>query len=43
MRVNVGKWMPQGVLNAMNLRLAHYYNGWPPGEPKIEEVRIVRL
>jgi len=43
MRVNVGKWTPQGALNAMNLRLAHYYNGWIPGEAKLEEVRITRL
>jgi len=43
MRVNVGKWTPQGALNAMNLRLAHYYNGWTPGERELEEVKIVRL
>lgn len=43
MRVNVGKWTPQGALNAMNLRLAHYYNGWTPGEPELKEVKIVQL
>lgn len=26
MRVNVGKWSPQGVLNVNKIRLAHYYN-----------------
>ena len=43
MRVNVGKWTPQGALNAMNLRLAHYYNGWMPGEPDVKGVRIIRI
>ena len=28
MRVNVGKWSPQGVLNAVKIRLAYYYNGF---------------
>lgn len=42
MRVNVGKWTPSGALNAMNLRLAYYYNGWTPEHPKLkkEEVEI---
>jgi hypothetical protein len=26
MRVNVGKWSPQGALNATKIRLAYYYN-----------------
>jgi len=26
MRVNVGKWSPRGVLNAIKIRLAYYYN-----------------
>ena len=26
MRVNVGKWSPQGALNAVKIRLAYYYN-----------------
>ena len=43
MRVNVGKWTPQGALNAMNLRLAHYYNDWRPEEPAAKGVKIVRL
>lgn len=28
MRVNVGKWSPQGALNAVKIRLAYYYNGF---------------
>jgi hypothetical protein len=28
MRTNVGKWSIQGALNAMKIRLAHYYNGF---------------
>jgi len=43
MRVNVGKWTPSGALNAMNLRLAHYYNGWQPYESEIMDIRIQRL
>jgi hypothetical protein len=43
MRVNVGKWTPAGALNAMNLRLAHYYNGWQPYESEIMDIRIQRL
>lgn len=43
MRINVGKWTPSGALNAMNVRLAHYYNDWMPGEPRPEGVKIVRL
>lgn len=43
MRINAGKWTPQGALNAMNLRLAHYYNDWRPGEPDAKGVKIVRL
>ncbi len=43
MRVNVGKWTPSGALNAMNVRLAHYYNGWSPSEPETKGVGIVRL
>ena len=27
-RVNVGKWSPMGVLNAVKIRLAYYYNGF---------------
>ena len=43
LRVNVGKWSPSGALNAMSLRLAHYYNGWLPGEPDMKGVTIHRL
>ena len=43
LRVNVGKWSPSGALNAMNLRLAHYYNDWLPGEPEMRGVTINRL
>jgi hypothetical protein len=43
MRVNVGKWTPGGALNAMNLRLAHYYNGWEPCESETTDIRIQRL
>lgn len=28
MRINVGKWKPQGALNVNKIRLAYYYNGW---------------
>ena len=43
MRVNVGKWTPRWTLNAMKLRLVHYYNDWLPGEPDAQGVNIVRL
>lgn len=43
MRVNVGKWTPSGALNAMKLRLAHYYNDWIPGEPETKGVKIIRI
>jgi hypothetical protein len=43
LRVNVGKWSPSGALNAMNLRLAHYYNGWEPCESEIAPINIQRL
>jgi hypothetical protein len=43
LRVNAGKWSPSGALNAMNLRLAHYYNGWRPCEPEIPSINIQRL
>ena len=43
MRVNVGKWSPDGALNAMKLRLVHYYNGWTPYESEITPVNIQRI
>ena len=30
LRVNVGKWSTEGVLNAIKIRLAYYYNGFNP-------------
>ena len=30
LRVNVGKWSTKGVLNAVKIRLAYYYNGFNP-------------
>ena len=30
LRVNVGKWSTKGVLNAVKVRLAYYYNGFNP-------------
>jgi len=41
LRINVGKWSQAGALNAMKLRLAHYYNGWTPGAPEVNK-QIVR-
>jgi len=43
MRVNVGKWTPSGALNAIKLRLAHYYNNWDPGEPKLKGLITNRI
>lgn len=43
MRINVGKWTPGGALNAMNLRLAHYYNDWVPYESEMTDISIRRL
>jgi len=34
LRTAVGKWSPQGALNAVKVRLAHYYNGFDPTEEK---------
>jgi hypothetical protein len=43
MRVNVGKWSESGALNAMKIRLAHYYNDWQPEEIEHRDVEIRRL
>ena len=43
LRINVGKWSRAGALNAMKLRLAHYYNGWTPGAPQVDEQRVQRI
>lgn len=32
LRTTVGKWSPRGALNAVKVRLAHYYNGFDPPE-----------
>ena len=32
MRIKMGKWSPTGALNAIKVRLAHYYNGFDPAE-----------
>jgi len=30
MRIRMGKWSPNGALNAIKVKLAHYYNGFDP-------------
>lgn len=40
LRVNVGKWSMKGALNAMNLRLAHYYNGFDVGEYRDDNISV---
>lgn len=37
LRINVGKWNPKGALNAVKVRLAHYYNGFDPAEEFYEK------
>lgn len=32
LRIKMGKWSPNGALNAIKVRLAHYYNGFEPAE-----------
>ena len=32
MRIKIGKWSTNGALNAIKVRLAHYYNGFDPLE-----------
>jgi hypothetical protein len=32
MRIKMGKWSANGALNAIKVRLAHYYNGFDPLE-----------
>lgn len=32
LRTTVGKWSPRGALNAVKVRLAHYYNGFDPSQ-----------
>lgn len=35
LRINVGKWSMKGALNAMKIRLAHYYNGYDVGDKDV--------
>ena len=42
LRVNVGKWSNKGVLNAMKIRLAYYYNAFKP-QFKHEKVSVTRV
>jgi len=37
LRTTVGKWSPSGALNAVKVRLAHYYNGFDPPHGKPDE------
>ena len=37
LRTAVGKWSPRGALNAVKVRLAHYYNGFDPPEQEPSE------
>ena len=39
MRIKMGKWSPTGALNAIKVRLAHYYNGFDPAE-EMEEIEV---
>lgn len=43
LRINVGKWSRAGALNAMKLRLAHYYNGWTPDAPEVNTQIVHRV
>ena len=43
MRIKMGKWSANGALNAIKVRLAHYYNGFDPYEEmekKSQEVHV---
>lgn len=41
MRIKMGKWSTNGALNAIKVRLAHYYNGFDPlGEMNQKEVHV---
>ncbi len=42
MRTKIGKWSESGALNAIKVRLAHYYNGFDPAEEMYcKEVRVL--
>ena len=36
LRVDFGKWSEEGVLNAMKIRLAFYYNGYDPSRNRLK-------
>ena len=43
LRTTVGKWSPRGALNAVKVRLAHYYNGFDPSQQEAaEDARVER-
>lgn len=43
LRTTVGKWSPRGALNAVKVRLAHYYNGFdPPHQEATEDAAVER-
>jgi hypothetical protein len=43
LRINVGKWSTKGALNAMKIRLAHYYNGFDIKDEQDENISIAIL
>lgn len=40
LRINVGKWSMRGALNAMKIRLAHYYNGFDVEDDRDENISV---
>ena len=40
LRINVGKWSASGALNAVKIRLAHYYNGFDIDEPDDNNITV---
>ncbi len=43
LRINVGKWSMKGALNAMKVRLAHYYNGFDIKDEHDENISVAIL
>lgn len=43
LRINVGKWSTKGALNAMKVRLAHYYNGFSVEDEQDENISVATL
>ena len=44
MRIKMGKWSTNGALNAIKVRLAHYYNGFDPLEEMDQkEVKVLEV